>query len=29
MQIVGKKFDECTIYKAAAAWENKFNWKDL
>jgi len=27
LQIVGKHFDECTIYKAAFAWEHRFDWK--
>lgn len=28
-QIIGKHFDESTIYRAALAWEDRFNWKDL
>ncbi|KAK7440066.1 hypothetical protein VKT23_017315 [Stygiomarasmius scandens] len=27
LQIVGKHFDECTVYKAAFAWERRFDWK--
>jgi amidase len=27
MQIVGKRFDEETIYRVAAAWESNFDWK--
>lgn len=29
LQIVGKYFDEATIYRAAGAWEQAYNWKDL
>ncbi|KAF5352900.1 hypothetical protein D9758_007868 [Tetrapyrgos nigripes] len=28
LQIVGKHFDESTIYKAAFAWEDRFSWKE-
>ncbi|KDQ57989.1 hypothetical protein JAAARDRAFT_193474 [Jaapia argillacea MUCL 33604] len=28
-QIVGKHFDELTMYRAALAWEDRFNWKEL
>ncbi|KZT30308.1 amidase signature enzyme [Neolentinus lepideus HHB14362 ss-1] len=28
-QIVGKHFDEGTIYRVALAWEDKFDWKTL
>ncbi|KAF5311550.1 hypothetical protein D9758_017935 [Tetrapyrgos nigripes] len=28
LQIVGKHFDESTIYKAAFSWENGFDWKE-
>ena len=29
LQIVGKYFDEATIYRAAGAWEKAYNWKEL
>lgn len=29
LQIVGKWFDEITIYKAALAWEREYNWHQL
>lgn len=29
LQLVGKWFDEGTIYKAAFAWEQSYNWKEL
>ncbi|THU99962.1 Glutamyl-tRNA amidotransferase subunit A [Dendrothele bispora CBS 962.96] len=29
LQVVGKHLDELTVYKAALAWEDKFNWKEL
>lgn len=29
LQIIGKWFDEATIYKAAYAWEQSFDWKQL
>jgi amidase len=29
LQVVGKHLDELSIYKAALAWENRFNWKEL
>jgi amidase len=28
-QIVGKYFDETTIFRAASAWEKAYNWKKL
>ncbi|GBE87908.1 Glutamyl-tRNA amidotransferase subunit A [Sparassis crispa] len=29
MQLVGKYWDELTLYKAALAWSDAFNWKEL
>ena len=29
MQLVGKFHDELTLYKAALAWSDAFNWKEL
>lgn len=29
MQLVGKYHDELTLYKAALAWSDAFNWKEL
>jgi len=29
LQITGKHMDETSIYKAAFAWEEKFNWRNL
>jgi amidase len=29
MQLVGKLFDEQTLYQAAYAWEQAFDWKSL
>lgn len=29
MQLVGKFFDELTLYKTALAWEDAFDWKKL
>lgn len=29
LQITGKHMDEMSIYKAAFAWEEKFDWKKL
>ncbi|KAF8531459.1 amidase signature domain-containing protein [Gautieria morchelliformis] len=29
MQLVGKHFDELTLYKAALAWSDEFDWKSM
>ena len=29
MQLVGKYHDELTLYKAALAWEEKNDWKQM
>lgn len=29
MQIVGRMFDEGTIYRVGAAWEHAFEWKNM
>lgn len=29
LQLVGKYYDELTIYKAALAWSDVFNWKEM
>lgn len=29
MQVVGRLWDEASVYKAAFAWESNFNWKEL
>ena len=29
IQIVGKYFDETTVYRAAGAWEKAYDWKTM
>lgn len=29
MQLVGKFYDELTVYKAGLAWSGAFDWKEL
>lgn len=29
MQLVGKHFDELTLYKAGLAWSDNYDWKSM
>lgn len=29
IQLVGRRYDDVTVFKAAAAWEKAFDWREL